>query len=244
MTKNTLKAVLLAGLLTGLAAPVAANTVFNVHGRNHCDDQPWANGPTFELGAGTHLVEYQAGAWSLWNNDGQNGGQTWVTSMRAYVHATGETLPMFGTGFHPTQAAAQAAAVGLLFELELAQSSSVSFFVQDGGGCGDNRGQVTLALLDQTAAATDRPGDFVLSPAAPNPFNPSTTLRYSLDATGPARLAVVDLLGREVAVLHEGLAGAGEHSAVFDAADLPGGLYLAVLEAGAKRAVEKLLLVK
>lgn len=244
MKIDILKAALLAGLLAGLVAPVAADTVFSIHGRNDCATQPWADGPSLMLDAGVHPLAYQSGAWSLWNSDGQNGGQTWVTGVYAYVHATAEAVPLFGTGFHPSQASAQAAAAGLLAELDLPMSSQVTFYVQDGGGCGDNRGQVTLALLDQVVAASDLPGDFVLSPAAPNPFNPTTTLCYSLDETGPARLAVFDLLGREVAVLHEGLASAGEHAVVFDAADLPGGLYFARLVAADRQAVRKLLLVK
>ncbi|MEM1041499.1 MAG: PQQ-dependent sugar dehydrogenase [Bacteroidota bacterium] len=67
--------------------------------------------------------------------------------------------------------------------------------------------------------------------AFPTPFAEQTTVRYALDAPGPVRLAVYDVLGREVAVLAEGRAGAGRHEAVFEAARLPSGVYLVRLDA-------------
>jgi hypothetical protein len=47
-----------------------------------------------------------------------------------------------------------------------------------------------------------------------------------MPTTAPARLAVYDLLGREVRTLVEGVVAAGMHSLVFEAGDLPSGTYL------------------
>lgn len=115
----------------------------------------------------------------------------------------------------------------------------------DWGGPGGLLYSATLTVVEgQTAGAAEAPAGFRLSAARPNPFNPSTTLEYSLDATADVRLSVHDALGREVAVLENGLRGPGEHRAVFDGAGLASGLYLAVLESGGRSQSRKLLLLK
>jgi glucose/arabinose dehydrogenase len=65
--------------------------------------------------------------------------------------------------------------------------------------------------------------------------NPATgALRVLLPAAleGPVRVALYDVLGREVAVLHEGVAPADDEALVFDAGGLPAGLYVVQVEAG------------
>ncbi|MEM1043669.1 MAG: T9SS type A sorting domain-containing protein [Bacteroidota bacterium] len=69
--------------------------------------------------------------------------------------------------------------------------------------------------------------------AYPNPFAASTTFQFDLAEAGPARLAVYDMLGREVAVLADGLHAAGRHEASFDARGLAAGPYVWRLTAGA-----------
>ncbi|MEM1044270.1 MAG: T9SS type A sorting domain-containing protein, partial [Bacteroidota bacterium] len=68
--------------------------------------------------------------------------------------------------------------------------------------------------------------------AFPNPFTDLTTLRFGLDAPATAHLAVYDVLGREVAVLIDGVLEAGGHEAVFDARGLPSGAYAYRLNVG------------
>ncbi len=64
----------------------------------------------------------------------------------------------------------------------------------------------------------------------PNPFNPSTTLRFALPQAGEVTLQVFDLLGRRVATMALGARAAGLNEARFDAAGLPSGLYVYRLE--------------
>ncbi len=80
--------------------------------------------------------------------------------------------------------------------------------------------------------------------AYPNPFNPLAEIRYALPQSGPVTLAVYDILGREVALLEQGLRVAGEHRVTFDAGNLPSGLYFARLSAGSYHATQKLVLLK
>jgi hypothetical protein len=65
----------------------------------------------------------------------------------------------------------------------------------------------------------------------PNPFNPSTTIGYSLPARADVRLAVYDLAGRHVQTLLEESQEAGDHAVSFDAGGLSSGVYLCRLTA-------------
>jgi flagellar hook assembly protein FlgD len=88
-----------------------------------------------------------------------------------------------------------------------------------------------------------------LYPAAPNPFNPRTTIRFDLPAAGTVRLAIYDVAGRLVKVLVEGEIPAGSHEAVWDGRDTsgrsaPSGSYLARLVAGGRVEGVRLSLVR
>ncbi|MDM7924813.1 MAG: FlgD immunoglobulin-like domain containing protein [bacterium] len=83
----------------------------------------------------------------------------------------------------------------------------------------------------------------------PNPFNPSTRIGYSLARPGRVRLTVVDLAGREIAVLVESSMPAGNHAAVWNGRDgsgrpVPAGLYLCRIESDGFIKTRKLLMVK
>ncbi len=75
------------------------------------------------------------------------------------------------------------------------------------------------------------PREFALGHNYPNPFNPSTTIRYSLPVHAHVNLRVYDIIGREVRVLVNGEQQAGHHHIVFDSASLASGVYQYRLEA-------------
>jgi hypothetical protein len=91
--------------------------------------------------------------------------------------------------------------------------------------------------------AGDRPRDFLL-PAAPNPFNPQTTIRYDLGASGPVRLSLHDLAGREVRVLLDARQAAGSHHLQLNAANLASGIYVLRMQSKGTTSQQKLLLLK
>jgi hypothetical protein len=66
----------------------------------------------------------------------------------------------------------------------------------------------------------------VAAGASPNPFTEQTAIRYTLGAEAHARVAVYDVLGREVAVLADGVQGEGTHAAIWDARGVPSGTYV------------------
>ncbi len=71
-----------------------------------------------------------------------------------------------------------------------------------------------------------------------------SSLGYGLAEEGPVRLLVYDLLGREVAVLTDGLQKSGYHTVRFEASHLSSGLYFVVLDAAGKRFTKSVLLMK
>jgi hypothetical protein len=85
---------------------------------------------------------------------------------------------------------------------------------------------------------------FALDQNYPNPFNPSTTISYNLMTTGKVRLAVYDLLGRQVAVLVNGVQTAGPHEVMFKAKDLSTGIYFYKLESSGQSITKKMALLK
>ncbi|MBK7378544.1 MAG: PKD domain-containing protein [Ignavibacteriales bacterium] len=78
----------------------------------------------------------------------------------------------------------------------------------------------------------------------PNPFNPSTVIRYEIPAETHVSLKVYDILGNEVANLVDETKSVGSYNAVFDAADLAGGVYIYRLATGNFVETKKMLLVK
>ena len=90
---------------------------------------------------------------------------------------------------------------------------------------------------------------FSLQPNYPNPFNPTTTLRYHLDDLQEVRLAVYDVTGQRIKVLVNDYQGPGYYEVQWDATDASGqqvapGLYLYRLDSGSETAVGKMLLLK
>jgi len=86
--------------------------------------------------------------------------------------------------------------------------------------------------------------DIVLGMNYPNPFNPTTTVPFSVVEASRVKLAVYDLLGREVAVLVDGTVSAGVHAVVFEASQLPTGVYLVRLEASGVVQTQRITLMK
>jgi arylsulfatase A-like enzyme len=84
-------------------------------------------------------------------------------------------------------------------------------------------------LKEQTNSVQDfntlEPHDFSLLQNYPNPFNPSTTIRFVLSRRSHVKLEILDVLGKEVMTLIDDELNPGEHSVIFEAQDLPSGIY-------------------
>lgn len=88
------------------------------------------------------------------------------------------------------------------------------------------------------------PTKYALSQNFPNPFNPTTHIRYSLPKLGNVSLKVYNLLGQEIVILVEGKQDAGNYTIEFNAANLPGGVYLYRLKTNEFTETKKLILIK
>jgi uncharacterized lipoprotein YddW (UPF0748 family) len=78
----------------------------------------------------------------------------------------------------------------------------------------------------------------------PNPFNPTTSISFSLSEPVEITLTVYDILGRTIDLVAEGLYPRGQHQVSFDASRLNSGVYIYVLEAGGQRLSGKMTLMK
>lgn len=112
----------------------------------------------------------------------------------------------------------------------------------------DARFRVMIGIGVPRETPATSPETFTLSQNFPNPFNPSTQIRFTLGtqdlATLHTRLTVYDVLGREVAVLVNGEMPVGAHQVTFDASSLASGMYLYRLTAGGQVITRRMMLVK
>jgi hypothetical protein len=106
---------------------------------------------------------------------------------------------------------------------------------RDGGFAYTQEAEVTVAAT---------PALFTLQQNYPNPCNPVTLIGYQLPMNGPVTLNVYDVIGREVAVLVDGVKEAGMHSVRFDGTTLSSGVYRYMIRAGSFTAVKTLVLIK
>jgi hypothetical protein len=86
---------------------------------------------------------------------------------------------------------------------------------------------------------------FALEQNFPNPFNPATTIKYSLPSQAAVTLKIYNVLGENVVtLLNNATQEAGIHSVNFDASNLPSGVYMYSIQAGSNIQSKKMLLMK
>lgn len=95
-----------------------------------------------------------------------------------------------------------------------------------------------------TGGATENPRGFGLLRNYPNPFNPGSTIEFTVAVSGYVALKVYDALGREVTTLANGTLEAGRHLVRFDGSALPSGIYIARLTNGHQSRLLKMILLK
>jgi len=113
-----------------------------------------------------------------------------------------------------------------------------------GSGDWQNFGESFDTWLTPQSSSSGLPETYRLNPAYPNPFNPSTTISYSLPEAAKVTLRVYDLQGRMVAELVNGYRDAGVHQTVFDGTGLASGVYIYSLHAGDFSTNGKMIMMK
>ncbi len=140
---------------------------------------------------------------------------------------------------------------------DTAEGSKINSDFTEGEGelilTGNEIGELLLTFYYSDVLLSNRETEnlsfkFDLMQNFPNPFNPSTTIKYSIPSPLNVTLTVYDVLGRKVATLVNGKQPPGQYSIHFDALSatggLPSGIYFYKLKAGNLRKVRKMLLIK
>lgn len=96
----------------------------------------------------------------------------------------------------------------------------------------------------EPVAANEIPQEYALLQNYPNPFNPKTNIGLRIANSGFVSLKVLDITGKEVAVLVNGELSAGVYNVGFDASFLASGTYFYRLEANGFTGVKKMILIK
>ncbi len=87
-------------------------------------------------------------------------------------------------------------------------------------------------------------GEFKLFPAYPNPFNPRTVVNWQLPAFSKVDVGIYNVSGRRVATLFHGAQEAGRYKTLWNAADMPSGIYITSMIVGDFITSQKLVLIK
>ncbi len=95
-----------------------------------------------------------------------------------------------------------------------------------------------------TAEANLQPSSFQLSQNYPNPFNPATLIQYQIPDAGFVTLKIYNLLGQEIVTLVDGYIESGSHAVVWDAENVPSGIYLYKLSTENYYKIKKMTLIK
>jgi len=102
----------------------------------------------------------------------------------------------------------------------------------------------TTSAVSDISELGGTPSEYQLNQNFPNPFNPETTIQFSLKKSGFTSLKVYDMLGSEVAILASEEMPAGNYQVRFDASHLASGIYLYELISGDVRLLNKMQLIK
>jgi hypothetical protein len=102
----------------------------------------------------------------------------------------------------------------------------------------------TTSLVGIVNNGNEIPKVFKLYPAYPNPFNPSTTIKFDLPVTGTLKLEIFNTLGELVATLINGNIEAGSYFVKWDAVDYSSGIYFYRVTTGNYTSIQKMILLK
>ena len=122
----------------------------------------------------------------------------------------------------------------LMFNLVTNPENKLPQLAPDGNYCPSNVG----------IAIKTNPVSYSILSNYPNPFNPTTTIQFSVSTMTIASLGIYDISGKLVETLVRGDFEAGEHEVIWNAVNHSSGIYFVKLTSGKNRSVQKLVLLK
>ncbi len=103
----------------------------------------------------------------------------------------------------------------------------------------------TKTLVGKTSVEVSvAPVEFALNQNYPNPFNPSTSISFSIPNASSVKLTIYNAIGKEVTTLVNGTMESGNHKVVWNANNMPSGMYFYKLQADNFTATKKMMLIK
>lgn len=209
--------------------------------------QTLAASPAGDVFAGVHGGIYRS----------TDQGLTWnfadIDPSYTYAIATGENGIMYAATYHYPYQSMDDGATWNRMDISGLRQPVVLSLRFDGRGrlyAGTYRGSVyrSARTLTETDDGWSARPEFSLDGNFPNPFNPSTTIRFRNDRTQRVVLTVHSLLGQELARLIDEVRPAGEMSVVFDASTvaggIPSGVYLTRLKTETGQRLGKMLYIR
>lgn len=194
------------------------------------DHAPDWDGSGFDLAPSTHTDQRVGYTW-------RNDSSSFLPGLLDFLFYTGSSV---GLGNH------------YILDTRTMRTSTLArygLFAGDTLLASDHSMRVTDLVLEAGTSSPSIVRGARLLGAFPNPFNPRTSVEFELDAAQPVRLEVIDLHGRVVRTLVDGLHAAGRTRVVWDGRDARGesvasGSYLLRLSTGADVQASKVLLVR
>jgi hypothetical protein len=99
-------------------------------------------------------------------------------------------------------------------------------------------------ITDQLAVEEDAAAAFAVSQNSPNPFNPTTTINFTLPVDGNVSVEVFNVAGQKVDTLVNDYMNAGQHNVVWDASGFSNGVYFYTVKSGEFAKTMKMTLLK
>ena len=112
---------------------------------------------------------------------------------------------------------------------------------------GDFTIESVIATADGTSSmntSVNMPGDFHISTAYPNPFNPTTQMSLTLNTSADVSVKVFNMNGQLIDVIANGLMDVGSYNFIWDATNTSSGVYFIQTEVGSEIHNQKIMLVK
>ncbi|GEM_PF-3122155 len=131
--------------------------------------------------------------------------------------------------------------LGSITTLSIAKNDS--FFFAGTEGRGIWKRPVTDIVTDVQEKAKGIPHSFSLEQNFPNPFNPTTMIRYNVPTLSTISIKIYNLLGEEISVLVDAVQSPGEHTVEWNPIDLPSGIYFCRLIAATAGAPDKVVIL-
>lgn len=103
---------------------------------------------------------------------------------------------------------------------------------------------IVSGVADKSHGVSGKPQSYLLENNYPNPFNPTTTIKYHIPEAAKVSLNIYDILGRKVDTLFSGEQPSGSYEMQFDIKDRPSGVYFYQLQANRYTQTKKMLVLK